>query len=154
MNTAIETYTSSTQASAPRHILKSALTALGEGRISDVMDAFDDAFTFDDHALKLQFTDKERLSEFFHKGRELFPDTALEVFSTFECGNHVVAEWKITAREIMPLGSMQLRLPISFQGVSIVRIENQRIVSWSDYYDQNTSRRFRLAAFFEEWIEY
>ena len=68
MNTAIETYTSSTQASAPRHILKSALTALGEGRISDVMDAFDDAFTFDDHALKLQFTDKERLSEFFRKG--------------------------------------------------------------------------------------
>src|SRR5215470_19766228 len=112
MNTAIETYTSSTQASAAP-ILKSALTALGDGRTSDVMDAFDDGFTFDDHALKLQFTDKERLSEFFHKGRELFPDTALEVFSTFECGNHVVAEWKITAREIMPLGSMQLRLPIS-----------------------------------------
>jgi hypothetical protein len=154
MNTAIETYTSSMRASAARHILKSALTALGDGRISEVMDAFDDRFTFDDQALKLQFTDKERLSEFFRKGRELFPDTALEVISTFECGNHVVAEWKITAREVMPLGSMQLRLPISFQGASIVRIENQRIASWSDYYDQNTSRRFRLGAFFEEWIEY
>src|SRR5215469_2531086 len=153
MNTAIEAYTS-TRASAARHILESALTALGDGRISEVVEAFDDRFTFDDQALKLQFTDKERLSEFFRKGRELFPDTVLQVISTFECGNHVVAEWKITAREIMPLGSMQLRLPISFQGVSIVRIENQRIVSWSDYYDQNTSRRFRLGAFFEEWIEY
>jgi len=154
MNTAIETYTSSTQASAAQHILKSALTALSEGRISEVVDALDDRFTFDDQALRLQFTDKERLSEFFRKGRELFPDTALEVISIFECGNHVVAEWKITAREIMPLGSLQLRLPISFQGTSIVRIENQRIASWSDYYDQNTSRRFRLGAFFEEWIEY
>jgi ketosteroid isomerase-like protein len=154
MNTAIETYTSSTQASAARHILQSALTALGNGRISEIMDVFDDRFTFNDQALKLQFTDKERLSEFFHKGRELFPDTALELISTFECGNHIVAEWKITAREIMPLGSMQLRLPISFQGVSIVRIENGKITSWSDYYDQNTSRRFRLGAFFEEWIEY
>jgi len=154
MNTAIETYTCSMQASAARHILESALTALGDGRVSEVVEAFDDRFTFDDQALKLQFTDKERLSEFFRKGRELFPDTALEVISTFECGNHIVAEWKITAREIMPLGSMQLRLPISFQGASIVRIENQRISSWSDYYDQNTSRRFRLGAFFEEWIEY
>ena len=154
MNTAIETYTSSTPASAARHILESTLTALGDGRISEVVDAFDDRFTFDDQALKLQFTDKERLSEFSRKGRELFPDTALVVISTFECGNHIVAEWKITAREIMPLGSMQLRLPISFQGASIVRIENQRISSWSDYYDQNTSRRFRLGAFFEEWIEY
>ena len=154
MNTAIETYTSSTRASAARHVLESLLIALGDGRIPEVVEAFDDRFTFDDQALKLQFTDKERLSEFFRKGRELFPDTALEVISTFECGNHIVAEWKIMAREIMPLGSLQLRLPISFQGASIVRIENQRIASWSDYYDQNTSRRFRLGAFFEEWIEY
>src|SRR5262249_3378050 len=134
MNTAIETYTSSTRASAAQRILESALTALNDGRITELIDAFEDNFTFDDQALKLQFTDKERLSEFFRKGRELFPDTALEVISMFECGNHVVAEWKITAREGMPLGSMQLRLPISFQGASIVRIENQRIASWSDYY--------------------
>jgi SnoaL-like domain len=154
MSTAIETYTSSTRASENLHILKSALTALGDGRISEVANAFDDRFTFHDQALKLQFTDKERLCEFFRKGCELFPDTALEVISTFECGNHIVAEWKITAREIMPLGSMQLRLPISFQGASIVRIENGKFTSWSDYYDQNTSRRFRLGAFFEEWLEY
>ena len=154
MNTAIETYNSSTRASAARHILESALTALGDGRISEIVEVFDDRFTFDDQALQLQFTDKERLGEFFRKGRELFPDTALEVISTFECGNHIVAEWKITAREIMPLGSMQLRLPISFQGASFVRFENGKITSWSDYYDQNTSRRFRLGALFEEWIEY
>ena len=69
MNTAIETYTSSTGASATLHILESALTALCDGRISEVVEAFDDRFTFDDQALKLQFTDKERLSEFFRKGR-------------------------------------------------------------------------------------
>ena len=154
MNTAIETYTSSTGASATLHILKSALTALGDGRISELIDAFDDRFTFADQGLKLRFNDKERLNEFFCKARELFPDTVLEVLSTFECGNHVIAEWKIAASQTMPLGSLQLQLPISFQGVSIVRIENGKITSWSDYYDQNTSRRFRLGALFEEWIEY
>src|SRR5215467_1455346 len=154
MNTAIETYTPSTGASATLRILQSALTALSDGRISEVVDAFDDRFTFNDQALELQFTDKERLNEFFRKGRELFQDTVLEVLSTFEYGDHVIAEWKITASQTMPLGSMQLRLPISFQGASIVHIENEKITSWSDYYDQNTSRRFRLGVFFEEWIEY
>jgi len=154
MNTAIETYTPSTGASATLQILKSALTALSDGRISQVVDFFDDRFTFDDQALKLRFTDKERLNEFFRKGRELFTDAVLEVLSTFECGDHVIAEWKINATEAVRYGSLQLRLPISYQGASIVRIEDERITSWSDYYDQNTSHRFRLGAFFTEWIEY
>jgi len=142
------------EASSPLNVLQSALTALGEGRISEVIDAFDDRFTFDDQALKLQFTDKERLHEFFLKARELFPDTTLEVLSTLESGYHVVAEWKITTSQLMPLGLMQLRVPISFQGASIVRIKDERIISWSDYYDPSSSRRFRLGAFFTDWIEY
>ena len=154
MNTAIETYTSSTGASATLHILKSALTALGDGRISEVVNAFDDHFTFVDQALELRFTDKERLDEFFRKERELFPDTVLEVLSAFESGEYVVAEWKVTTSQTMPLGSLQLRLPVSFKGTSVVRIETERITSWSDYYDQSTSRRFRLGAFFTEWVEY
>ena len=108
MNTDIETYTSSTGASATLHILKSALTALDDGRISEVVNAFDDRSTFDDQALKLRFNDKERLNEFFCKAREIFPDTVLEVRSAFECRNHVIAEWNIAASQTMPLGSLQL----------------------------------------------
>jgi hypothetical protein len=107
----------------------------------------------DRRPVKRSYQRQRALERILFEGHELFPDTALEVISTFECGNHIVAE-KITAREIMPLGSMQLRLPISFQGASIVRIENGKITSWSDYYDQNTFRRFRLGVLFEEWIEY
>jgi len=154
MNTAVEPCTSSTGASATLHILNSVLTALNHGQISEVIDALDDRFTFDDQALKLCFTEKERLNEFFRKARELFPDTTLDILSTFECGNHVIAEWKVTASQAMSLGSLRLRLPISFQGASIVSIENGKITSWSDYYDQNASRRFRLGALFAEWIEY
>ena len=154
MNTAVEPCTSSTGASATLHILNSVLTALNHGQISEVIDALDDRFTFDDQALKLRFTEKEPLNEFFRKARELFPDTTLDILSTFECGNHVIAEWKVTASQAMSLGSLRLRLPISFQGASIVSIENGKITSWSDYYDQNASRRFRLGALFAEWIEY
>ena|SRR5215472_10696789 len=154
MNTAIKIDTASTEVSATLHILQSALKALGEGRIGEVIDTFDDDFKFNDQALELQFTDKERLSEFFLKGRELYPDMALEILSTFEGGEHVIAEWKITGAETLSYGSQQLRFPISYQGASIVRIEDGRITSWSDYYDQSTSRRYRLGAFFAEWIEY
>jgi len=154
VNTAIKTDVASTEVSTAVSILRSALTALSDGRISELIDAFDDHFTFVDEALELPFTDKERLDEFFRKERELFPDTVLEVLSTFESGEYVVAEWKVTASQTMPLGSLQLRLPVSFKGTSVVRIETERITSWSDYYDQSTSRRFRLGAFFTEWVEY
>jgi len=33
-------------------------------------------------------------------------------------------------------------------------VENERIVQWSDYCDQNLSWQMSLAAFFTDWIEY
>jgi steroid delta-isomerase-like uncharacterized protein len=136
-------------------ILQSVLAALNEGRISEAVDQFDDHFTFTDHALDLEFTDKDRLTEFFQKTRELFPDTVVEVVSTFQCGDHAVAEWKLTATQTVPsYGYTRFRIPISVRGTSIVRTENGKITHWSDYYDKTRSCRFSLAAFFTEWIEY
>ena len=83
--------------STPQWILQSVLAALSEGRISEVLDQFDDHFSFTDHALALEFTDKGRLTEFLYKSRELFPDTVVEVVSIFECGDHAIAEWNLTA---------------------------------------------------------
>ena len=141
--------------SAPKRILQSVLAALNEGKISKAVDQFDDHFTFTDHALDLEFTDKGRLVEFFQKTRELFPDTVVEVDSTFQCGDYVIAEWKLTATtQTVPYGSTRFAIPISLRGTSIVRVENRRITHWSDYYDRNRSWRFSLAAFFTEWIEH
>jgi len=56
----------------PLRILQTALAALSDGRLSAVVEHFDDCFTFKDHALTLEFTDKQRLLEFFEKSRELF----------------------------------------------------------------------------------
>jgi hypothetical protein len=77
--------------STPAHILESILAALNRGKLSVATDQFDDHFTFEDHALDIEFTDKERLIEFFHKSREFFPDSAVEVDSTFACGDHAIA---------------------------------------------------------------
>ena len=141
--------------SAPKRILQSVLAALNEGKISKAVDQFDDHFPFTDHALDLEFTDKGRLTEFFQKSRELFPDAVVEVDSSFQCGDHAIAEWKLTATtQTVPYGSTRFRIPISLRGTSIVRVENGRITHWSDYYDRNISWRFSLAAFFKEWIEY
>jgi hypothetical protein len=139
---------------APQQILQSALEALSEGRLSEVVEHFDDCFRFHDHALTVEFTDKLRLTEFLEKSRELFPDTTLEVVSLFEDGNHAIAEWKLRATQTIPYGSISYRLPISLPGTTIVHVENGRIGQWSDYYDQSSSRRMNLGAFFTEWIEY
>ena len=136
-------------------ILKSALTFLNEGSIADLVDEFDAGFTFTDHALGLQFSEKDRLTEFLQKSRELFPDSIIEVISTLESGNTVMVEWKLTATETTSLpGSTRLRLPISLPGATIVQFRNNKITHWSDYYDQLKSRRVALAAAFADWVEY
>src|SRR5262250_1365539 len=94
--------TASIGVSAPKRILQSVLAALNEGKISQAVDQFDDHFTFTDHALDLEFTDKGRLIEFFQKSRELFPDTVVKVDSILQCGDHAVAEWKLTAMQTVP----------------------------------------------------
>ena len=145
--------TASIGVNAPKRILQSALAALNEGRIAEAVTQFDDHFTFTDDALDLEFTEKARLIEFFQKSRELFPDTVAKVDSILQCGDHAVAEWKLTATQTVPGSGPHFRLPISLRGTSIVRTENGKITSWSDYYDKNRSWRFGLAAFFTEWIE-
>jgi hypothetical protein len=141
---------------APQQILQSALAALNQGRSSEVVKHFDrdGCFRFSDHALALEFMDKARLTEFLEKSRELFPDTTLEVISLFENGEHAVAEWKLTATQTLPCGSISYRLPISLLGTTIVHVEKGKIVRWSDYYDQSSSRRMSLGAFFTNWIEH
>ena len=138
---------------APVDILKSVLEDLSNGRISEAVDPFDDQFEFIDQALGLEFTEKARLSQFFQKSRELFPDTTVKVVSTFECGDHIIAEWMITATQTAPYLGLPARLPISFAGASVVRVEDGRITRWTDYYDKGMSWRMSLAAFFKEWIE-
>jgi steroid delta-isomerase-like uncharacterized protein len=139
----------------PRSILQSALAVLNEGRISELVAQFDDDFEFNDHALSLEFTGKPRLTEFFEKSRELFPDIRLEVASIMESGDHAIAEWRLTATQTVPFfGSTSYRLPISVFGSTILRAAHGKIVEWSDYYDQISSRRANLAAFFTEWLEY
>jgi ketosteroid isomerase-like protein len=130
------------------------LAALNEGRVSDLVEQFDERFKFNDYALTLEFTDKARLTEFLQKARELFPDTALEVLSLMESGDHAIAEWRLTATQTLPYASISYRFPISVHGSTIVRVQHGRIVEWSEYYDHVSSRRTGLASLFTEWIEY
>jgi ketosteroid isomerase-like protein len=145
---------SSDRLDASERTLRFVLAALSEGRFSEAVNRFDDHFTFIDHALGLEFTDKERLIEFFRKSRELFPDTALEIESTFAYGDHAVAEWKLTATQTEFVWNLNFRSPIVMRGSTIVRVDNGRVTRWSEYYDGLTSRRYRLAGMFKEWIEY
>jgi limonene-1,2-epoxide hydrolase len=140
--------------STPVDILKSIMASLNQGKVSEVADQLADHFTFKDHALDIEFTDKERLIEFFHKSREFFPDSVVEVDSTFSCENHAIAVWKLTATQTESYGSQHYRFPIVVEGSTIISVKNGRVIQWSDYYDQMTSRRVGLASFFKEWIEY
>jgi hypothetical protein len=109
MSTSFDPSTALTGISTPQLILQAALAALSEGKISEVVDQL----------LTVEFADKGRLTEFFQKAREMFPDTVLEVGSIFECGDHAIAEWKLSATQTVPYGSISYRFPILLPGSTI-----------------------------------
>lgn len=152
--TCIEKNSSLDRDLAALDVLRSVLAALNERNISRAVAQFADDFAFNDYALDLEFNDKGRLTEFFAKAQELFPGTRVKLVSTFECGDYAIAEWKLTATHTESFGSLAYRFPIVLHGSTIVQTQNGKVVRWSDYYDQLTSRRVSLGAYFTEWIEY
>ena len=76
MNTQIATLdNSSADATTPNRVLHAFLAAWWLSNVVEAAHQFSDRFTFTDHALGLEFKDKERLTEFLAKTREFFPDT-------------------------------------------------------------------------------
>jgi hypothetical protein len=95
------------------------------------------------------------LAEYFRKARELYPDMLVQIDTIFVSGDRALTEWTLQTTLLEPLfGNWKQRVPISLHGASVVRIENGRIMSWSDYYDGLISRRTALASYFTEWVEY
>lgn len=139
---------------AAEPIVRSVVIALNKEQISDAVDQFADQFTFTDHALSLEFTQKERLIDFFCKSRELQPDASMKIVSIFQAEDNIAAEWELTATQEESSGYFCRRLPICLQGVTVVQVKNGRISRWSDFYDQVQSRRVGLAALFKDWVEY
>jgi steroid delta-isomerase-like uncharacterized protein len=139
---------------APEGVVLTVLTHLKNGRLDDATVCFAEEFRFKDHGMGLELNDRERLAEFFQKTREFYPDSSLRIDAIFVSGDHAITEWTLRATLTEPFyGGLSRKVPVSLQGVSIVRTDNGKITDWSDYYDGLTSRRTALASYFTEWIE-
>src|SRR6266850_1442846 len=83
------------------------------------------------------------------KTRELYPDSLLQTHTIFVSGNHIITEWSLQTILTEPLSSnVSRKVRVSLQGATIVRTENGKITSWSDYYDGLISRCTALASYF------
>jgi steroid delta-isomerase-like uncharacterized protein len=147
----IETFPEMT---TPEEVVLTAITNLNNGRIREAIPSFADEFTFKDHGIGLDFSDKERLAEFFEKTREFYPDSFVQADAILASGDRVALEWTLRATLTEPyLGRLSRKIPVSLRGVSIVRTGSGKIIDWADYYDGLTARRTRLASYFTEWVE-
>jgi steroid delta-isomerase-like uncharacterized protein len=127
---------------------------LNQEQIEDATACFAGDFHYQDHGIGLEFRDKERLTEFFRKARELYPNYFVRTDETFVSGEHVITQWTLQVTITEPFyAGLTRRIPLSIAGASIVRLDNGKIKEWSDYYDGLTARRNSLAAHFEEWVE-
>jgi hypothetical protein len=137
-----------------REVVSAVLTHLQKGEISEATAYFAEGFHFNDRGIGLEFTNRERLADFFQKTRELYPDSSLRTDRVLVSGNYVITQWVRDTVLTEPFfGAVPRNVPISLHGASIVHIENGKIDDWSDYYDGLTSRRTTLAAHFQKWVE-
>jgi steroid delta-isomerase-like uncharacterized protein len=135
-------------------VVLTALTNLNDGKIAHAIANFAKDFIFKDHGIGLDFNDKERLTEFFQKTREFYPDSVVQADTVSVSGDRVIVEWTLRATTTEPFfGGLRRTIPISLHGVSIVRTNNGKIIDWADYYDGLISRRTALASYFTEWVE-
>jgi len=145
----------SIQTLSPQIVVSEVLRQLNQEQIEDAVAWFTTDCRYKDHGTGLEFRDKERLTEFFRKTRELYPDYFLLADQTFMSGEHVITQWTLQVTITEPFyAGLTRRIPISIAGVSIVRTDHGKIADWADYYDGFTSRRTALAAHFTERIEY
>ena len=146
---------SSIQTLSPQGVVSAVLRQLNKEQIEDAVACFTTDFRYKDHGIGLEFRDRERLSEFFRKARELYPDNFVQADQTFVSGEHVITQWSLQVTIAEPFyAGLTRSIPISIAGVSIVRTDNGKIADWADYYDGLTSRRTALGAHFTEWVEY
>ena len=135
-------------------LVLSVLRDLRNGHVEDAIGYFADEFRFKDHGIGLEFKAKQRLTEFFQKTRELYPESVLETNTIVLSSDHVITEWTLQTILMEPFyGGLNWRVPVSLHGASIVRTANGKITDWAEYYDGLSARRTALASYFTEWIE-
>jgi steroid delta-isomerase-like uncharacterized protein len=145
----------SIQTLSPQGVVSAVLRQINQEQIEDAVAYFTTDCRYKDHGIGLEFTDKERLTEFLRKTREFYPDYFLQADQTFVSGEHVITQWTLQVTIIEPFyAGLTRSVPISIAGVSVVRTDNGKIADWADYYDGLTARRTALAAHFTEWVEY
>jgi steroid delta-isomerase-like uncharacterized protein len=143
-----------TEAAVQSEVALTMLMHLKDGKIRDATASVAEKFQFNDRGIGLELKDRERLAEFFQKTRELYPDSSLQTDRIFVSGDYVAAEWRLRSTLTEPFyGGLSRKVPVSVHGVSVARIENGKIIDWTNYYDGLTWRRTALAAHFKEWIE-
>jgi steroid delta-isomerase-like uncharacterized protein len=144
----------SAESTTPERILQIALAAWRQEDFVELVDQFSERFKFTDHALGLEFTEKERLTEFLAKIAEYFPDSERKDKTISSSADLIITEWTLTATGAHPFLDGRFRLvPIFVQGISVLQIKNGKITRWSDYYDQLKSWRYSVAALYTERIE-
>jgi hypothetical protein len=131
-------------------ILQVTLEALKQGDFITALDQFNDEFAFIDHALELEFSAKDRLTEFFAKRRRLFPEFERTDNIVVRGEDRIVSEWFLTTTK----PDSWRKVPICVRGASVVQIENGKITQWSDYYDQLQSGGYGLGTRPTAWLDF
>lgn len=106
-----------TATAAPDKIVLAVVSYLNEGQIDDGLALFADEFSFKDRGLGLEINTRDRLTEFFKKTLELYPDMFLQSETMFVSTAHALTEWTLQTTLTEPFaGNLTRKVPISLRG--------------------------------------
>src|SRR5262245_20202406 len=143
-----------TEVKTPQSLALQVFTDLGNGQVREAVHGFAEGFIYQDRGIGFECTEKDKLTEFFEKARELYPDSVLEAGPIVTSGDDVALEWTLQTSVAEPIpGGATRRAPVLVHGASIVFTENGRVTRWSDYYDGLGARRTALSSYFTEWVD-
>ena len=104
---------SSIQTLSPQGVVSAVLRQINQEQIEDAVACFTTDCRYKDHGIGLELMDKECLTEFLGKTRELHPDYFLRADQTFVRGEHVITQWTLQVTITEPLyAGLARRIPI------------------------------------------
>jgi hypothetical protein len=80
----------SIQMLSPQRVVLAVLRQVNQEQIEDAVACFTTDCRYKDPGIGLEFRDKERLTEFFRKTRQLYPDYFLQADQTLVSAEHVI----------------------------------------------------------------
>lgn len=123
----------------PKDLVRQVFLTWSDHDVSRLDTLFGDEGVYEDVPPKIVYRGKDEIKKFMSAIWSWAPDITFTPTSIDQLGDTVVAEWTMQGTQTGPIGGIPASgNSFSVRGVSVVKVDQGRILRHSDYYDLST----------------